>query len=172
MADRRVVFVDKDYDAFAAARRRKRLDCIAEVDGAVFVRIVAESSGFERTLDHAWECLVEQFLRIYRYVVELEMDDWMLLPLPVEFVYRQPVEKFSPGLEEGLQHRDGQRLAETARTRHEEQPRVQIRGETVHVRRLVDVYATPFPERREVGGICGYRFQHGAYYTKIADGAL
>ena len=95
---------------------------------------------------------------VYRIqIVELEVDDWILLPRPVRLVDGKPLEQLAPAAKERLERGDRERLAESARTRQEEQLGVVVRDKTMDEHRLVDVDFSIPPYGREVVRVCGYR---------------
>ena len=79
----------------------------------------------------------------------------------------EPPEELAPPLEDVLEGRDHERLAEPPRARDEEELPRAGRDEPVEVVRLVDVHAVSTVRRTQVGeviGVLGNRF-HMPYYT-------
>ena len=72
------------------------------------------------------------------------------LPVPVRLLNGQTPKKLAPPLEERLQRRNEQRLAEAARTRKEVDPVRRRLRDFVDLRRLVDIHKPPPNQRREV----------------------
>ena len=88
----------------------------------------------------------------------------LLLPIPVRLLDLEPPEELATPLEERLQGRDHQRLAEPPRTRQVvDAVRVRL-GDLVENARLVDIDASPPDELGEIEDARVDRL-HACYYT-------
>ena len=168
MPNRRVVLVDKDDDALPAVRGRKGLNGVAEVLRRGERLVVCEASLLKTILNMNCERCLEVRDACRRDVIELEVDNGILLPLPVRPVDGEPLEQLAASREKRLQDGQRQRLAEPPRTRDEIKARALAAHHAVNIRGLVYVYATILPKFGKVIRICRYRSHQGKLYQKSA----
>ncbi len=96
MADGGIVFVYQDDDALPAVRGGEGLDGLSKIEGYRLVLVIGITSILKALLNMFGERLLEFLERLRVYVVELEVDDRELLPLPVRTVNVESLEQLAP----------------------------------------------------------------------------
>ena len=154
-ADRGVVFVYKDDDF--AVSTFNGLNQPSERTARIFFagkikRIRNSHVRQQRTKDASASCNVRgSDLR------HVQSNYGIRFPVIIRLGNRKPPEQASIPLENLLERGNHQRLTESPRARHEEEPSVNARDHALQKRRLVDI-DIPFPDEcREVVCICNDR---------------